>query len=62
VPLGRGLGARRGFRFELAARQIDHKLGELRGIAGAFFHFKYHFNTTTTQKLAIPSTNNQPVV
>jgi hypothetical protein len=41
---------------------IDDELGELRGIAGAFFHFKYHFNTTTTQKLAIPSTNNQPVV
>src|ERR1035441_9245821 len=40
---------------------IDDELGELRGIAGAFFHFKYHFNTTTTQKLAIPSTNNQPV-
>jgi hypothetical protein len=26
------------------------------------FHFKYHFNTTATQKLVIPSTNNQPVV
>jgi hypothetical protein len=26
------------------------------------FHFKYHFNTATTLKLAISSANNQPVV
>ena len=46
----------------LTRRNIDDELGELGGIAGTFFHFKYQFNTTTTQKLAITIIINQPVI
>jgi hypothetical protein len=46
----------------LSERGGANRVGELGGIAGAFFHFKYQFNTTTTQKLAITIIINQPVI
>jgi len=57
------LSAQLGRASDLTRRNNDDTWRVGRGSGAAFsFQIQNHFNTITTQKLAIPSTNNQPVV